>query len=70
MVGAAEKDFHMKDIIVIFHSADFDGKQWRVSLYHAPSKEHHDLSKIAVKYGGGGHRGACGFKTDKLPFLP
>lgn len=33
-----------------------------VSLYHAPGKEHHDLSKIAVKYGGGGHRGACGFR--------
>lgn len=33
-----------------------------VSLYHAPGKEHHDLSKIAVKYGGGGHREACGFR--------
>ncbi len=33
-----------------------------VSLYHAPGKEHHDLSKIAVQYGGGGHRGACGFR--------
>lgn len=49
---------------------NFDGKMWRVSLYHAPGKEHHDLSLIAVKYGGGGHRGACGFKTAKLPFLP
>jgi hypothetical protein len=46
-----------------------DGK-WTVSLYHAPGKEHHDLSLIAVKHGGGGHRGACGFRTDKLPFLP
>lgn len=45
------------------------GKDWSVSLYHAPGKEHHDLSAIAVKYGGGGHRGACGFRTDKLPFL-
>lgn len=45
-----------------------DGK-WIVSLYHAPSKEHHDLSLIAVKYGGGGHRGACGFRTQSLPFL-
>ncbi len=49
---------------------NWDGKQWRVSLYHAPGKEHHDLSKIAVKYGGGGHRGACGFQCDKLPFKP
>lgn len=48
----------------------FDGKQWHVSLYHAPGKEQHDLSLIAVKYGGGGHRGACGFRVDKLPFVP
>jgi len=45
------------------------GKTWSISLYHAPGKEHHDLSLIAVKHGGGGHRGACGFRTDKLPFL-
>lgn len=43
---------------------------WNVSLYHAPGKEHHDLSQIAVKYGGGGHRGACGFRLKSLPFLP
>lgn len=45
------------------------GKDWSVSLYHAPGKEHHDLSLIATKYGGGGHRGACGFRTNTLPFL-
>jgi hypothetical protein len=44
-------------------------KDWSISLYHAPGKEHHDLSNIAKKYGGGGHKGACGFQTDKLPFL-
>lgn len=51
---------------------NWDGKlnNWRVSLYHAPGKEHHDLSQIAVKFGGGGHRGACGFRAQKLPFLP
>lgn len=48
----------------------FTGKAWRVSLYHAPGKEHHDLSEIAKKHGGGGHRGACGFITNGLPFLP
>jgi hypothetical protein len=48
----------------------YNGKgKWEVSLYHAPGKEHHDLSLIAVKHGGGGHAGACGFITDKLPFL-
>lgn len=51
---------------------NWDGplNNWRVSLYHAPGKEHHDLSQIAVKFGGGGHRGACGFRAEKLPFLP
>lgn len=34
-----------------------------VSLYHAPGHEHLDLSEIAKRWGGGGHRGACGFRT-------
>lgn len=46
------------------------GKDWSVSLYHAPGKEHHDLSVIAVKYGGGGHRGACGFRMGRDELLP
>lgn len=48
---------------------NWTGKHWRVSLYHAPGKEHHDLSMIAVKYGGGGHKGACGFTCKSLSFL-
>lgn len=42
----------------------YDGKTGNciVSLYHAPGKEHHDLSLIATQMGGGGHRGACGFQ--------
>lgn len=56
------------------HDACFGFKyskgKWEVSLYHAPGKEHHDLSQIAVKHGGGGHRGACGFQATKLPFIP
>lgn len=43
--------------------------QWEISLYHAPGKEQHDLSVIAKKHGGGGHRGACGFRLKELPFL-
>lgn len=34
-----------------------------VSLYHAPGHEDLDLSEIARRWGGGGHRGACGFRT-------
>lgn len=48
----------------------FNGQEWRVSLYHSPHHREHDLSAIAVKYGGGGHLGACGFRADKLPFIP
>lgn len=43
---------------------------WNISLYHAPGKEHHDLSLIAIKYGGGGHKGACGFRVKELNIFP
>lgn len=45
-----------------------DGEKFKVSLYHAPGHEHLDLSIIAKEYGGGGHKGACGFVTHILPF--
>lgn len=45
------------------------GKEWSVSLYGVPGKPEIDFSKIAVKYGGGGHKQACGFRTTRLPFL-
>ena len=47
----------------------FNGKCWTVSLYHAKHRTDLDLSLIAVKHGGGGHRGACGFTCQKLPFM-
>lgn len=47
----------------------FNGKCWTVSLYHANHRKDIDLSQIAVKHGGGGHKGACGFTCQKLPFL-
>src|ERR1044071_4387345 len=46
----------------------WDGKKWVVSLYGVPHKPNLDLSAIAKKYGGGGHRQACGFTCEKLPF--
>ncbi len=36
--------------------------QVTASLYHKTGRKDLDLSLIAVKHGGGGHRGACGFK--------
>ena len=44
-------------------------RMWVVSLYHARHRTDLDLSQIATKHGGGGHRGACGFTCDKLPFI-
>jgi len=40
-----------------------------VSLYHALGHEHQDLSVIAKKHGGGGHRGACGFRCTLEQFM-
>lgn len=48
----------------------WNGREWSVSLYHAAHRKDLDLSQIAVRYGGGGHAGACGFRARKLPFLP
>lgn len=42
--------------------------KWRVSLYGSPHHPEHDLSLIAVKHGGGGHKQACGFESKTLPF--
>lgn len=39
---------------------------WQVSMY-SPKEKEFDLSTIAVKYGGGGHPHACGFRCSKLP---
>lgn len=64
--------FAAKDVPETGHDAlmmfRFDGKFWHFSLYHAKHRTDMDLSVIAVKHGGGGHRGACGFKLTKLPF--
>lgn len=42
----------------------WDGGQWAVSLYHAKHRTDLDLSAIAVRHCGGGHKGACGFRIN------
>jgi nanoRNase/pAp phosphatase (c-di-AMP/oligoRNAs hydrolase) len=42
----------------------FDGDEWIISLY----SRNIDVSEIAKKYGGGGHKGAAGFHCKDLPF--
>jgi oligoribonuclease NrnB/cAMP/cGMP phosphodiesterase (DHH superfamily) len=43
-----------------------NGFNYSVSIYTKNSKI--DVSEIAKKYGGGGHKGAAGFTCDQLPF--
>lgn len=64
--------FASKDVPETGHDAllkfSFNGKIWDCSMYHAKHNTGIDLSQIAVKHGGGGHSGACGFRSATLPF--
>jgi uncharacterized protein len=43
----------------------FDGENFHVSLY----SETVDCSEIAEQFGGGGHKAAAGFRSQKFPFV-
>lgn len=64
--------FAAKDVPETGHDAlmgfYFSGQNVRFSLYHAKHRTELDLSEIAKRYGGGGHRGACGFALDDCHF--
>lgn len=45
----------------------WNGTEWGVSLYGVAHKKNIDLSVIAKKYGGGGHKQACGCTFKTLP---
>ena len=64
--------FAAKDVPETQHDAlmgfFYNGNHWKFSLYHAKHRTDLDLSRIAVKWGGGGHRGACGFQTKDALF--
>ena len=47
-------------------SFEYTGKNWVIGLYS--QKPEIDCGKIAQKYGGGGHKGAAGFVSNKLFF--
>lgn len=50
------------DAMMVFR---FDGKRWTFSVY--AFKEGVDVSAVAVAHGGGGHKGAAGFRCDHMP---
>jgi oligoribonuclease NrnB/cAMP/cGMP phosphodiesterase (DHH superfamily) len=56
-------DFINKYDALVPHA--FNGEKWIVSMYTGKDI---DLSKIALKYGGGGHKKACGFNCKELPW--
>jgi oligoribonuclease NrnB/cAMP/cGMP phosphodiesterase (DHH superfamily) len=49
------------DLFMVF---SFDGSIYRYTIY--PNNKEIDVSVIATKYGGGGHKGAAGFTSKKL----
>lgn len=49
------------DILMLYHR-NKDG--FGFSIY----SDTVDVSKLAVKYGGGGHQGAAGFRAEEIPF--
>ena len=49
------------DAVIPFY---FDGKRWTYSMFS--NKDHIDCSEVAKSYGGGGHKGAAGWTSDKL----
>jgi len=51
------------DIMMPF---SFNGQKYTFSMYS--TKDNVDCSKIAAKFGGGGHKKAAGFICEKLPF--
>lgn len=52
---------HARPLWILFSYRD---GIWKYSLYSAPDSDI-DVSKIAVKHGGGGHAGAAGFQSEK-----
>jgi hypothetical protein len=47
----------------------YTGKDWTVSMYKNELNEGVDLSLIAVRYGGGGHASACGFRVPNIKYV-
>jgi oligoribonuclease NrnB/cAMP/cGMP phosphodiesterase (DHH superfamily) len=62
--GGSTGDFKNAPGYDIYVSYVWDGSKWRISLRSSKV----DVSEIAKKYGGGGHKGAAGFECQVLPW--
>lgn len=49
----------------IYIASAYNGNEWITSLYSTTV----DVGKIAMKYGGGGHKGAAGFHSSEFLFM-
>lgn len=66
--------FNPSNFNIDYHDKDFDGvicfalygDTWAFSIYNENGKV--DCSKIAKRYGGGGHKGAAGFRMNQEEF--
>ena len=56
-----EKAMETYPILIAYY---YNGENYMVSLY----SKNVNVSELAVKYGGGGHKSASGFKCKKLPW--
>jgi len=56
------EDINKYDLMITFM---YKYNTWTVIMY---TTKNIDVSKIALKYGGGGHEQAAGFQINKLPF--
>lgn len=55
------EDYWNEDLFDAMLAFNFTGKHWKLSLYTTKT-ESVDILKIAKFFGGGGHKGACGFQ--------
>lgn len=63
------KDFDNYDIMLVYahRNDEYDGLIYDVSIYSNDPKI--DVSEIAQEFGGGGHKGAAGFRCLELPWV-
>lgn len=60
------KIYNDSDCIDAYMSFGYNGTIWTVSMYQHPKNGDCDILAIAKKYGGGGHKGACGFQIKDI----
>jgi len=58
----------MVDFYDVLIPTQYDGHTWNLTLYPGAKRPDLDCAAIALKYGGGGHKGAAGLRTETQPW--